>query len=239
MKQMVPTVRVGLVFVLLAARQTFGGTDIGPKIALHVTATTTKSTSICSTWSSDVATVPCSGYLVQGDLRQDLLVYLVIAQADTPSFAGGVAGITAGIEYDGRRGHGVDVNAWTVCADGLDIPNAGPGGEWPASGGGAIITWLNCQESRVGGDGYHAVVGAFSVYAYSADRLRVTPNRNLQSGPQITLANCFAEEFGVTDTTLALGSAGFGTSGFNPCHPLPVEPTTWGRLKTKYGSGSP
>ena len=77
-------------------------------------------------------------------------------------------------------------------------------------------------------------MGAFGVYAYSSDKLRITPNRNLQVGPQLLLANCFAQEFGVDDTTTALGIAGFGTTGFNPCGDVPIVPTTWGSLKAKY-----
>ena len=239
MKQLHPSIRVGLVFALLlfallGAGPVLAGPNNGPKVALHVSAMTSKSATICTTWNPNDLNLPCSGYNTRGDLGQDLLVYLVIARADTPSFVGGVAGITAGIEYDGRRSHGVDVLSWTVCADGLDNPNSGPGGEWPASGGGDVITWLNCQESRIGSDGIHAVVGAFTVYAYSADRLRITPNRNLQVGPQFLLANCFAAEVGVADTTQDLGSAGFGTTGFNPCGVTPVLPATWGSLKTKY-----
>jgi len=234
MKQLHPSIRLGLVIALLGTRPVLAGVNLGPKVALHVSAMTTKDATICNTWNPNDLNIPCSAYNIRGDLGQDLLVYLVIARADTPSFAGGVAGITAGIEYDGRKSHGVDVLRWTVCADGLDIPNSGPGGEWPASGGGCVITWLNCQESRIGHDGIHAVVGAFTVYAYSLDKLRITPNRNLQVGPQLLLANCFAQQFEVEDTTLAVGSAGFGTTGFNPCGDVPVVPTTWGKLKTKY-----
>jgi hypothetical protein len=235
MKQLHPIIRVGLVFALVSARPVLGGVSLAPKVALHVSAMTTKDATICNTWNPNDLNLPCSSYNPRGEVGQELLVYVVIAQADTPSFAGGVAGITAGIEYDGRKSHGIDVLSWTVCADGLDIPNSGPGGEWPASGGGDVITWLNCQNSRIGKDGIHAVVGAFTVYAYSSDHLRITPNRNLQVGPRFLLANCFAEEFGVDDTTLALGSAGFGATGFNPClTDLPVVPTTWGNLKTKY-----
>jgi hypothetical protein len=241
MKQLHLSIRLGLVVALLAAvvalpaaNPVLAGVNLGPKVALHVSAMTTKEPTICSTWNPNELSLPCSAYNTRGDVGQDLLVYLVVARADTPSFAGGVAGITAGIEYDGRRSHGIDVLSWTVCADGLDVPNSGPGGEWPASGGGDVITWLNCQQSRIGSDGIHAVVGAFRVYAYSSDKLRITPNRNLQVGPQFLLANCFAQEFGVDDTTLALGSAGFGMAGFNPCGELPVVPATWGSLKTKY-----
>jgi len=235
MKQLHLSIRVGLVFACLGAGPVFAGINPGPKVALHVTATTTKDATVCSTWNPNALNLSCSGYNSRGDVGQDLLVYLVIAQADTPSFAGGVAGITAGIEYDGRKNHGLDVLGWTVCADGLDNPNSGPGGEWPASGGGDVITWLNCQETRIGNDGIHAVVGAFRVYAYSQDLLRITPNRNLQVGPQCLLANCYAQEVKV-DTTTALGSVGFGTPGRNPCIPgdLPIVPATWGSLKARY-----
>ena len=234
MKHIQPTLYVGLVFTLLGAQAVLGGINSGPKVALHVSAMTSKDATVCSSWSPNGLDLPCSGYSVSGGLQQNYLVYLVVARADTPSFSGGVAGITAGLEYDGRRGHGVDVLKWTVCADGLDNPNSGPGGEWPASGGGDVITWLNCQESRIGQDGIHAVVGAFTVYAYSADHLRITPNRNLQVGPTLLLANCFMQEVGVSDTTQDLANAGFGTTGFNPCGLTPIAPISWGRLKTKY-----
>ena len=211
-------------------QQAQAGNQLTPKVALHVSATTSKSTTICSTWSPNGKRIPCSDYATEGPLGENLLVYMVIAQADTPLFSGGVGGISMGIEYNGDVGQGVDVFSWTMCADGLQFPNAGPRGEWPESGGGNLVTWLFCQNQRIGNDGMHAVVGAFGLYAYSADQLKITPNRNLQSGPFLALANCSAVEVPL-DSIFAAGRAGFGVSGRNPCSPvsvvaLEVDPNT-------------
>jgi hypothetical protein len=141
---------------------------------------------------------------------------MVIAQADTPLFNPGVTGVSMGIEYNGNQGQGVDVISWTLCSDGIEYPNAGPRGDWPASGGGNIVTWITCQDTNIGNDLVHAVVGAFSVYAYSGDQLRVTPNRNLEGGPVYAVANCQGGEVRL-DSTMAMGRAGFGVRGLNPC----------------------
>jgi hypothetical protein len=142
-------------------------------------------------------------------------VYMVVARVDTPLFAG-MAGITAGIEYNGNPGQGVDVYSWTLCADGLEFPNPGPRGEWPASGGGNSITWITCAGQRIGNDGLHSVVGALGVYAYSMDQLKITPNRNLETGSSLTMATCGGAEVHL-DSLAASGWTGFGTIGRNPC----------------------
>ena len=77
-----------------------------------------------------------------------------------------------GIEYDGDLGEGVDVLDWHLCADGLENPNAGPGGEWPASGGGNVITWLTCQDERLGNDGMHGGCTPFPVQATTWGRIK-------------------------------------------------------------------
>jgi hypothetical protein len=188
-----------------------------PKVALHVSSTTTKAATICTTWNPNSRGIPCSQYVVQSALRQAKLVYMVIAQVDTPLYNVGITGISMGIEYNGNVGQGLDVSSWVLCSDGFEYPNAGPRGDWPASGGGNVVTWITCQETRIGSDGFHAVVGAFSVYAYSGDQLRVTPNRNLEAGPSFALATCQGVEVH-PDTVRALGRAGFGVLGFNPCN---------------------
>src|SRR5262245_18021380 len=143
-----------------------------PKIALHVSALAPKDNQICSTWNPNAKGIPCSDYVVQGPVGQNLLVYMVVAQVDTPVVAGGgILGAAMGIEYNGSPGEGVDIYQWTQCGD-LQFDN-----DWPNSGGGNVMTWVNCQNTRIVDDGIHTVVGAFGVYAYSADQLRVTPNR--------------------------------------------------------------
>jgi flagellar hook capping protein FlgD len=217
-------VRLILVLAVLAAPcrtpHAFAGTIVTPKVALHVSNATTKNATICTSWSPNSLGIPCSQYVAEGSLHQNKLVYMVIAQVDTPLFNIGIIGVSMGIEYNGNAGQGVDVMGWTLCSDGLEYPNAGPRGDWPASGGGNIVTWVTCQETRIGSDGFHAVVGAFSVYAYSGDQMRVTPNRNLEGGPSFALANCQGREVN-PDTVLTLGRAGFGIRGINPCTLVP------------------
>ena len=207
--------RVLFLALLLSAtgsEQALAAGEITPKVALHISATTSKAGTICSTWSPNTKGIPCSDYIVQGSLNQNVLVYMV-AQVD--SLSSGIAGLTAGIEYNGNLGQGVDVYSWTLCTDGLEFPNAGPRGEWPAAGGGNLITWITCAGQRIGNDGLHGVVGAFGVYAYSADQLKITPNRNLEA-PTLTIANCSGGEVQL-DSTFACGWAGFWTIGRNPC----------------------
>jgi hypothetical protein len=231
---------LAVVLLIIGLGQAFAASELTPKVALHVSATTSTS-SICSTWNPNAKGIPCSDYVLRGPVRQPLLVYMVIAQADTPFFADGIAGISMGIEYNGNLGEGVDVISWYVCADGLEFSNPGPGGEWPASGAGNIITWLTCPTQRIGADGIHGVVGAFWIYAYSTDLMKVTPNRNIQAGPVIVFANCLGAEIAGADTLHILGCAGFGErEGGNPCisdwgcTPDPVRPATWGRIKKRY-----
>lgn len=208
--------RVLFLAVLLTAptlEQALAGSELAPKIALHISATTSKTGSICAAWSPNAKGIPCSNYVVQGSLNQNVLVYMV---ARVDSLSSGIAGVTAGIEYNGNPGEGVDVYSWTLCTDGLEFPNAGPRGDWPAAGGGNLITWITCAGQRIGNDGLHGVVGAFGVYAYSADQLKITPNRNLETGPSLTVANCSGGEVHL-DSTFACGWAGFWTIGRNPC----------------------
>ena len=221
MKSLPRVLFLGVLLLVLSFEQALAGNEFTPKVALHVSAATNKASTICSTWNPNGKGIPCSDYVAEGPLGENLLVYMVVAQADTPAFSDGIAGVSMGIEYNGNLGQGVDVYSWTLCADGQEYPNAGPRGEWPASGGGNTITWLTCQETRIGSDGMHAVVGAFGVYAYSADLLKVTPNRNLQSGPFLGFANCDAEEVR-PDSISSSGWAGFGIDGRNPCGPLAV-----------------
>lgn len=200
-------------------------------IALHSSGMTVKGSLICS---SDPVTnmVPCTAFDTDEVLNNGSDVYLVVALASE------LAGLSCGLQYDSASSQGVDIFGWTLCAD-LEFPNSGPTGAWPAAGGGNRITWnaaTNCQNTVVG-DGVMAVAGSFYTFAYSADTFRITPNRNLMSGPEMTVANCSALETELD--TLAVnppyGWVDFGGGmGYNPCEPTPVETTTWGSLKKQY-----
>ena len=134
-----------------------------------------------NTWSRARSTNPCS--CIWSSLRS----ILRFSAMESPVYPWG-SSTTA-----------IPVKVWMslagrLCSDGIEYPNAGPRGDWPASGGGNVVTWITRQETRLGNDGVHAVVGAFSVYAYSSDQMRITPNRNLDGGSSFALANCQGSE---------------------------------------------
>jgi hypothetical protein len=220
--------RISPVLAALACAALFvspARSDPGPKFALHVHA---PQTNPCA----PPLAVPCSHFVTEGDIGTSFLVYLVVAQVQP---ADGVSGISCGIRYDPAPGSGVDVSRWYQCADGLPFPNAGDYGEWPASGGGMRLTWVSCADDPIPGytsEGAVAVAGAFSVYAYSADSLVVTPNNNLINGPELALGTCIGRTVDVSTANLgrvAFSSEG-GLLGFNPCTggpgvPPPPPPT--------------
>lgn len=228
-------------FVLLGVslvRPGFAGTQPNATIMLHAQAHTTKSTTICT---SAAPTVPCSQYVTQWPLHTTADVYLVVARAQMQP---GIAGLSCGIEYDNASGGGVDIFGYELCAD-LEFSNAGASGEWPAAGGGNRITWdrfTNCQRSVIDPDGVHAIACAFYVYAYGSDLLRVTPNMNLESGAELAVADCSASTTFLPYGGLWGVGIGFGGApGCNPCSDafcvgdVPVVPTTWSRLKQRFG----
>jgi hypothetical protein len=220
---------------LLLVGGAFAGTQDGAVITLHAKAHTSKSLTLCTTWAP---TVPCSEYVSTWPLGLSSDVYLVVAKA--PDAALGIAGMSCGIDYNGMASKGVDVFGWNLCAD-LQFTNSGAEGEWPAAGGGNRITWVsttNCQTEVLGTDGVHAIGGAFYLYAYSGDVFQVTGNMNLVI-PELAVADCNASTTMLPMDGQASGSVGFGEPGCNPCVEycgpvVPVESTTWGRVKTQY-----
>jgi len=160
----------------------------------------------------------CTQYEVVGELHTPYDVYLVVAGVDDSNL-GGIRGASCGIEYDPTPDSGIRVLDWYFCTDGLQFPNVGPHGEWPASGSGNRMTWTTCQREYTG-ESVHAVLGALYVYAYSADELRVVPNRNLGSGPELRLADCGGSEVLVDTTGVSTAVAAFGGgTPYNPCQP--------------------
>jgi hypothetical protein len=228
---------VGAMASAVAAGPQVPSTDA--RFAIHLTLPTTKLTTVCTTYSpTDPAhpggQVSCNDYVTAGSLLTAYYAYLVAAKVDT----NGISGISFGIEYNGDTGNGVDVNGWFQCADGLPFTSPGPRGEFPAAGGGIRLTWLDCQNTPTLSDGIDAVAGALDVYAYSADRIKITPNRPLDSGPELLIATCAGGESAV-DSTFNVGWASFGP-GFHGCNPcqgpcVPVNTSTWGKIKNLYG----
>jgi hypothetical protein len=211
------------------------GTQDGAMMVLHVQAHTTKNGAVCTTAAP---AVPCSQYRVGWPVSTPADVYLVVVRAKPEP---GIAGMSCGIDYDGRPGQGVDVLGYQLCAD-LEFPSAGLNGEWPADGGGDRITWVsttNCQRTVIDPDGVHAVACAFYVYAYSPDLFGVTPNWNVAQNGELVVADCSASMTPVYHgTTQECAGVIFGGQGCNPCvygcWCPEVQPTTWGRVKRSF-----
>jgi hypothetical protein len=237
----------------------WAGTNPNAVITVHAKAHTTKPANTCTTWSPNSGTpIPCTSYVTSATVGVNTDVYVVVAGGSAVS---GIAGMSCGVKYSGTPadggsdGVGADVYGWTLCAD-LQFTNSPiPGdtaNEWPISGGGNRITWVmttNCQRTVAGTEGVHAVAGAFYVFAYGPDTFALTGNLNLEI-PELAVADCIT---GATDyIAFDLGGAPaafvtFSVSGTdvgcNPCTEptrscigTPVESSTWGKIKTKYGS---
>jgi len=74
-------------------------------------------------------------------------------------------------------------------------------------------------------EGVHAIAGAFYVFAYGPDTLRITPNTTRAVLPRLTVSDCQVFETELQEE--ALGSAVFGEEGkgcnpcLGPCAPIP------------------
>lgn len=239
---------MGLASVAVAGENAIAG------ISLHVTPLVTKAPCLnapgFANGPGDIVTseFPCPQAANQ--LRSVSVWLLVCNGSDSV----GVAGMECGIEYNGALGRGVDVDQWLPCAD-LEFPVGG----WPNPGGSNLITWdpgTNCQTmSSVPDTVYNhmviAVAGVFNVTLYGKDEMHVTPRP--VSG-KATVADCAAVEDDITDAipsqlgfaTFCRGAGSKG-GGYNFCqflepmaglaplyHGLPLEKTTWGRIKSTY-----
>ena len=217
------------------AKGAYGASHTEAKMALHLTAPAAKITTVCTTESPVTKNIPCSAYVVDGALSTTYAMYLVVAGADpadtSEALGAGIRGLTLGISYNGATSQGVDVSSWTSCAD-LDIG----ANDWPNSGGGNVLTWAECQTHIVDPNGVHVVVGAFSLYVYSADRFSITLNNKL-GVPALQVADCSGAQWDIDPTHAAQVSFDAAKAGCNPCLtpcPVPVEHATWGKIKSLY-----
>jgi hypothetical protein len=242
-----------MLFVLLLGGASVASADFvkeDSRFALHRTATTTKVATICTTANPNTLLIPCTEYAVSGPVGYSL-IYMVVGQAGE-----GILGVSFGIDYNGRAGqmNGIDPSliSYTACHDGLDFTNGfdldgsgtvEPEEEWPAPRGGTRITWSTCQNTDIAGMGAHAVMGALTVYAYAEDVIRLTPNNNLDSGPELNVVTCGGAEVKfleivapslVDDVLPRVHLGGAMDQGYTPCGIIPARPTTWGKVKSLY-----
>ncbi len=223
------------------------GSQDGAVVVLHAGPHLMKGDTPCD-YADGESWFPCRDFRTTWPLNTPANVYLVVAQGNPDP---GVAGLSCGILYNnGETGHatmtdgeGVDLFSWSPCASGLyPVPPYPDPDDFPASGGGHRMTWnavTDCQTAVLGNDGVHTVAGSFYVFAYSDDVFEITPNRTIADHPdEFQVGDC---DLQLTDLPYpeAAGAVAFGTgTGYNPCQAVPVRPTTWSRLKIRYG-GTP
>lgn len=207
--------------------------DGSPVFALHV-APHGKAGTICDPPQNPVG-VNCTGYSVSASSGSAYDVYLVVAAATDTTGTSGIRGASCGVDYNATISQGIDVFQWTLCTDGLQFPNEGPNGEWPAAGGGNRMTWTTCVSTGPDTTVVQATFGVFYIYAYSDDRFQITPNMNV-AFPELAVTNCTGADEFIEFQWAAWADFGTG-SGCNPCNiacPVPVDPTTWGNLKSRF-----
>ena len=154
----------------------------------------------------------------------------------------GLAGMQLGIAYEesSEPGQGLEVTQWNRCSD-LDFPDD----VWPASGTGNTITWVTPENCRLNDI---VVAGYFYVSAYTPSTMSIVgfPHHT----GVVKVDNCEIAESVLVEIPMdrvgwvSLGGAkGVDSDGCNPvlepCSgPVPVRPTTWGRIKAKYVDGN-
>ncbi len=225
------------------------GTQDGAVVALHAGPHNEKGDP-CLPWVDLAADgLSCRDFTTSWPLNTPCDVYLVVARGNPDP---GVAGLSCGVLYNNGEtgdstmtdGEGVDLYGWTLCTSGwVSFPDPRfpwQPGDFPASGGGARITWnavTDCQRWEIGNDGVHTLAGVFCVYAYGDDVFEIIPNRKAFSNPdEFQVGDCNNQ---LTDLPYpeAAGAVAFGSgTGYNPCQAVPVTPTTWSRLKARYHS---
>jgi hypothetical protein len=235
---------LGVFFTLAVPSLADADVGISSRFALHRKVPTTKVSTVCTTYSPLAENIPCWYYSTSGPVGQYSLVYMVVVQGPLV----GINGASFGIDYNGRAGEqqGIDPqwNTWYPCMDGLGFYSDGGFGEFPAPQGGARVTWITCQTHQTPNDwGTQALIGALSVYAYSEDNLKLTPNNNVEPGPELTVALCNGTQCDLLELyppgawdglTSDVHFGGNGSYGWNVCWFDAVAPTTWGKVKALY-----
>jgi hypothetical protein len=159
----------------------------------------------------------------------------ILATPEVPADPVGMRGVRLGIEYDQGDGERINVFSWNSCS-GAEFRQT----EWPASGSGITLTYDECTGSEV------IVGGYFYITAYSPSVIALT---GFPSTGVVEYLDCSGatEEFVPVDEVqvgwISMGGAarGFDANGCNPaiepCNvaPSPVQTTTWGKIKAKYG----
>jgi len=177
--------------------------------------------------------------VTEAESRQDgTAQYFVYVLASPRSTVDGLRGVQLGIDHTGSTSAptALRITDWRACSD-----EEWPTDTWPNSSGGNTLTWVDCHFDRI------LTVGTFSVTAYAPSSMAISgyPATGL-----VKTANCNAAEEVTSETVgldrvgwVSMGGAarGLDRNGCNPAlesciaQPVPVHPTTWGRVKSLYG----
>ena len=238
---------------ILASASAWAGTQGNVRIALHLepyskgdTCSLAPTALGCDSYGN---VDPVSNLFVSGEIETSYLMYLVIMDINTAS---GLGGLSCGLTYQsgGLGQGGLALFGSMVCAD-QAFSSIAPNPEWPDHGSGSVFTWdtiNNCQNTVDPTDPQGealAVAAGFYVYAYAEDWVRVG-TRGYLAEPDFKVSDCSAVETDIAGSIFYgwaqadYGRTGFGTSGFDPCFDsiVPVQETTWGRLKNQFnGAG--
>jgi hypothetical protein len=166
-------------------------------------------------------------------------VYVIGVPKSDDNASWGLAGIEFGIDYSrGKPGsEALVVHSWTSCSD-MEFS----ADNWPQAGTGNILTWVspeNCQTAMMVPAGY------FTVSAYAPSSMALIPN---PVSAAMKIANCDGVEAVIENYVkpARVGwvsmRGGLRNSSSDGCNPLlepcdatvPVQPTTWGKMKALY-----
>jgi len=198
--------------VMFLAVNSYAADNSEGKFALHYAGAHDAKANTC-----DFAATLCTDIVVDGGATGRYDVYVVAADVEA------IAGLRYGLVVDGDA---MFFYGWTKCSD-FEIAESG----WPGDGLGNAQTWSAEQT------GPFVTAGVLDVYAYAGtnslsttvDSRLIPPKAEMCDG---TEPSPVCDDF--TDAG-SFGTVGFnGTSGDNPCEGIPVEPTSWGKLKAMY-----
>ena len=182
----------------------------------------------------------CGEFVAAGPAPGASTVFVIAVVSDRL-----LKGVTFGIDHEGRTGAGDGIDpafsTWNPCVSGTETTWSGPWGDWPAPASALRIDFTECTAGPPTCNGTHVVLGAFYVYAYAEDVLRITPNRVVEP-EQLTVVACDGTETNQIDAfpdwwayTGRVHLGGDGNQGIPGCGACPeVHPVTWGRIKTLY-----
>jgi hypothetical protein len=179
------------------------------KFALHYAGAHDAKANTC-----DFTATVCNDIVVNGGGAGRYDVYVIAVDVE------GIAGCRYGVQVDGAA---MFFYGWTKCSS-FEIPSSG----WPGSGESNAQTW----GAEVAGP--HITLGILDVYAYSGTTFfktvydpRVGKGEFCDGTEPSPICADITEPY-------AFGAIGFnGNTGTNPCG-VPVEPTSWGKLKAMY-----